>query len=179
MVNEKKLSVLSQILSNEQQILQRSDQKAYTLLSVLGVYSVFFIVHYTNIPATKFTMVVIFLFFLAVIVTIFCLALVVTPRIKSKLAGSADIKSINPIFFAGISKFETPEEYSKEITLLLSDPDATIEVFAQSVHSIGKINAYKNKFLKYGIIALVAAVSLEFIVIISLFLNLAAKSNGN
>ena len=37
------------VLSNEQQILQRTDQKAFTMLSILGVFMVFFIVHFLKI----------------------------------------------------------------------------------------------------------------------------------
>ena len=38
--------LLFQVSSSEQSILARTDQKAYTLLSVLGVFMVFFIVYY-------------------------------------------------------------------------------------------------------------------------------------
>jgi hypothetical protein len=41
MALERKFDVLFEILSSEQQILQRADQKAFTLLSILGVFSVF------------------------------------------------------------------------------------------------------------------------------------------
>ena len=42
----KRLSTLFKILDNENQILQRTDQKATTLLSILGVFMVFFIIHF-------------------------------------------------------------------------------------------------------------------------------------
>jgi len=38
----KEFNALLQVLSGEQQILQRTDQKAFTLLSILGVFMVFF-----------------------------------------------------------------------------------------------------------------------------------------
>ena len=44
--NNKRLSTLFKILDNENQIMQRTDQKATTLLSILGVFMVFFIVHF-------------------------------------------------------------------------------------------------------------------------------------
>ena len=37
------LQALLQILDGEQQIIQRTDQKALTLLSILGVFMVFFV----------------------------------------------------------------------------------------------------------------------------------------
>ena len=44
MSNNKELDALLQILSGEQTIIQRTDQKAFTLLSILGAFMVFFIV---------------------------------------------------------------------------------------------------------------------------------------
>jgi len=38
------------ILQSEQLILQRTDQKAFTLMSILGVFMVFFIVHFPKDP---------------------------------------------------------------------------------------------------------------------------------
>ena len=41
MESEKQFSALLQVLSGEQQVIQRTDQKAFTLLSILGVFMVF------------------------------------------------------------------------------------------------------------------------------------------
>ena len=49
MKSEKQFSALLQVLAGEQQVIQRTDQKAFTLLSVLGVFMVFFIVHFPKI----------------------------------------------------------------------------------------------------------------------------------
>ena len=48
----KEFSALLQVLAGEQQIIQRTDQKAFTLLSILGVFMVFFIVHFPKIQLT-------------------------------------------------------------------------------------------------------------------------------
>ena len=48
----KEFSALLQVLSGEQQVIQRTDQKAFTLLSILGVFMVFFIVHFPKIKMT-------------------------------------------------------------------------------------------------------------------------------
>ena len=45
---DREFNALLQVLGGEQQIIQRSDQKAFTLLSILGVFMVFFIVHFTK-----------------------------------------------------------------------------------------------------------------------------------
>ena len=82
MASEKKIDILFEILSSEHQILQRTDQKAFTLLSILGVFSVFFIVHYTKIPPNIYNMILIGLYFFAVLIAIFFLLMVISPRIK-------------------------------------------------------------------------------------------------
>ena len=47
-MQEREFSTLLKILDGEQQIIQRTDQKAFTMLSLLGVFMVFFIVHFTK-----------------------------------------------------------------------------------------------------------------------------------
>jgi hypothetical protein len=77
MQDDKKIDVLFQILSSEQQTLQRVDQKAFTMLSLLGVFAVFFIIHYTKIPPSLITFVLIFFYFISVLITIFFLVSVI------------------------------------------------------------------------------------------------------
>jgi len=173
MNEEKKFNVLFGILSSEQQTLQRADQKAFTMLSLLGVFAVFFIVHYTKIPPNTFNLVCIFLYFLSVIISIYFLVMVVVPRVKDvEINPEPEKKRILPTFFGGIVRYKSAEEYSKQLSLLLENPEETYETFARSVYSIGRINAFKHKYLKYGIISFVIAIALEFTVAVSLYANL-------
>ena len=59
------------IIQNEQLILQRTDQKAFTLMSILGVFMVFFIVHFPKvIAANSFNIlsgIMVFIYFITVI----------------------------------------------------------------------------------------------------------------
>jgi hypothetical protein len=179
MQEEKKIDVLFQILSSEQQILQRVDQKAFTMLSLMGVFAVFFIIHYTKIPPNTFNFICIFLYFLSVITSIYFLVLVVVPRVKDvETSPVPEKKKILPTFFGGIIKYKSAEEYSKQLNLLLEDPNETYETFAKSVYSIGRINAFKHKYLKYGIMCFVVAIAMEFTIIVSLYVNLLIVSFG-
>ncbi|OGU70203.1 MAG: hypothetical protein A2V93_04005 [Ignavibacteria bacterium RBG_16_34_14] len=172
MTEEKKINILFEILSSEQNILQRADQKAFTMLSLLGVFAVFFIVHYTRIPPTIFSSVLIFIYFASVIISIFFLVSVVSPRIKETESIPAEKKIILPTFFGGIVKYKSAEDYAKELGIILDDNETTYQVFSKSIYSIGRINAYKHKYLKYGIRAFVIAIGVEFAIIIMLYLNL-------
>jgi len=177
MNSEKKFDVLFQILSSEQQILQRADQKAFTLLSILGVYSVFFIIHYTKIPPTLLNSIIIFFYFAAVLTTIYFLVLVVSPRIRNIATVSEENKITSmPTFFAGIAKYKSHEEYAAKLGVILENEDTTYEVFTNNVYSISRINEFKNRYLKYGISSFVFAVTLEFILIVSLYINLLLQS---
>jgi hypothetical protein len=103
--------------------------------------------------------------------------MVVSPRTNERRPG-ADIEkeSAAPIFFGGIVQYKSSKEYAEKLNLLLENPVATYETFAKSVYSIGKINSYKNKHLRYGIFSFVVSVSLEFVIIVALYLHLVLES---
>ncbi len=172
MAAEKKIDILFEILSNEQNILQRSDQKAFTLLSILGAFSIFFVVHYTKIPPTPLTFSTIFLYFFFVLLTIINLMLVVFPRINEHRKKTAEKKEIAPIFFGGIVQYKSPDEYIEKLNVLMENQDDTYNTFAKSVYSIGKINSYKHKHLSYGILCFVISLLMEFIVIVTLYFHM-------
>ena len=54
-----RFSLVFRILDNETRLLERADQKAISLLSILGVFMVFFIVYYRLVPVNTFTLVVV------------------------------------------------------------------------------------------------------------------------
>lgn len=173
MAIENKFNILFEILSSEQQILQRTDQKAFTLLSIIGVFSVFFIVHYTKIPADFYNLTLIFLYFISVLIAIYFLLLVISPRLKDiEEVVDENKKTIVPTFFGGIVRYKSSKEYAASLKLLMENSDNAYEVFAKSVYSIGRINFYKNKHFKNGIVAFVIAISLELIIIVSLYVRL-------
>jgi len=172
-LDKEKYNVLFNILSSEQLILQRTDQKAFTLLSILGVFAVFFMVHYTKIPATVFNFTFIFFYFFSVIIAIFYLLLVISPRIRGTEARlKTQETKIIPTYFGGIVKFKDPEEYGTYLKSVLEDTESTFEVFSNSIYSIGRINSYKNKFLRLGIFFFIIAITCEIMIIISLYFSI-------
>ena len=175
MNNDEKFKVIYHIFSSEQAILQRSDQKAFTLLSILGVFSVFFIVHYTKIQVSSFNLILVFLYFVSVFFSIIFLLLVVLPRIQKSKSGSTEVIKIPPTFFAGIVQFKTPENYAKELSSIFKDQGSAYDQFAHTVFSLATINAYKNKYLRLGIISFVFAISFELLLIVSLYVSLATS----
>ena len=81
-MNSNSFNALFKVLSSEQQILMRTDQKAFTLLSILGAFMVFFIIHFLKIQINWFTFILVFVYFLAAFMAIVYLVLVIVPRVR-------------------------------------------------------------------------------------------------
>ena len=100
----KEFNALLQVLSGEQQVIQRTDQKAFTLLSILGVFMVFFIVHFPKIQINFFIFSMMMIYFTSAMGTIYYLVRVIIPRINKHRTNSEHIEIekdqvINPILF--------------------------------------------------------------------------------
>jgi len=90
------------ILQSEQLILQRTDQKAFTLMSILGVFMVFFIVHFPKIEITYLSGIMVFVYFITAASGLINLMLVIVPRIRDDM-GHEDLPEINATFFVELS----------------------------------------------------------------------------
>lgn len=171
-----KVSVLLRILDEEQRNLQRSDSKATALLSTLGVFMVFFIVHFDKISVNAISLTLVFLYFITSLLTIFTLLMVISPKMV-KVPEDPDDKnsrfSINPTFFGGISRFKTPGNYARYLADLADDEYAVYTMFSKQLFAIAKINMRKNKWLKRGMMYFIAAISFELFSIITVYIDFA------
>lgn len=100
----KEFNALLQVLSGEQQVIQRTDQKAFTLLSILGVFMVFFIVHFPKIQINFFIFSMMMIYFTSAMGTIYYLVRVIIPRINKHRTNSEPIEVkrdqvMNPTLF--------------------------------------------------------------------------------
>jgi len=100
----KEFNALLQVLSGEQQVIQRTDQKAFTLLSILGVFMVFFIVHFPKIQINFFIFSMMMIYFTSAMGTIYYLVRVIIPRINKHTTNSEHIEIekdqvMNPTLF--------------------------------------------------------------------------------
>ena len=151
------------ILSNEQQILQRTDQKAFTMLSILGVFMVFFIVHFLKIHLDWFKFIMVIIYFSSAMLAIINLVLVIVPRVKDH-----ESQEINPTFFGGISQFSDPVEFGQYFREVFTDDERTFKMFSSQVFALGKINTYKNEAIKRSIIFFIIAIISELSIIMSM-----------
>jgi len=162
---ERELSTLFQILGNENQILMRTDQKAFTLLSILGVFMVFFIVHFLKVQMTWFIFLFVMVYFVAALISIINLILVIVPRVRTE---KAQEEESNPLFFAGISQYKSAGGYARHLRSIAQDREQTTNLFAKQVYSLGMINTYKYKHLRNAITAFIIAISAELSIIMAM-----------
>ena len=163
---ERELSTLFQILGNENQIIMRTDQKAFTLLSILGVFMVFFIVHFLKVQMTWFIFLFVMVYFVAALISIINLILVIVPRVRTEKAQEEE--ESNPLFFAGISQYKSASGYARHLRTIAQDREQTTNLFAKQVYSLGMINTYKYKHLKNAITAFIVAISAELSIIMAM-----------
>ena len=173
MESEKQFSALLQVLSGEQQVIQRTDQKAFTLLSILGVFMVFFIVHFPKIQMNLFNFLMMIIYFTSAMGTIFYLVQVIVPRVRKhktkiedKDVGKDEV--INPTFFAGISQFASPKEYGLYLKAIAKDDEQLYQMFASQVFALGKINLQKNTNIRLSMYFFIAALLSELLIIMAM-----------
>jgi|TARA_Y100000294_G_scaffold176601_1_gene199440 hypothetical protein len=166
-MKEQNFSTLFKVLSSEQQILQRTDQKAFTMLSILGVFMVFFIVHFLKVQLDWFKFVMVIIYFIAALIAIVNLILVIVPRIRKDKPHSGT-EGMSPMFFGGISQYQSAEAYAEDLMRVGDDAKQTYKMFAAQVYSLGQINNYKNLALKRAILFFVVAILSELLIIMSM-----------
>ena len=197
MSDTKELDALLQILDGEQQIIQRTDQKAFTLLSILGVFMVFFIVHFPKIQMNFFIFLMMMVYFTSAMGTIYYLVRVIVPRIrkrkKPELDGDLELtfidkmknwisnykihndyediekdEVINPTFFAGISRFKSSSEYAVYLKSIAENEDGLYKMFASQVFALGNINQLKNENIRLALYFFISALLSELLIIMSM-----------
>ncbi|MBT3796999.1 MAG: hypothetical protein HOI06_01440 [Pelagibacteraceae bacterium] len=159
-----------QILQSEQLILQRTDQKAFTLMSLLAAFMVFFIVHFPKVMGNGeinfLTAIMVLIYFINATLGLINLMLVIVPRIRNDMSHE-DLPDVNATFFGGIVQFNNPIEYASYLAEMTEDNDNTFKMFSAQLYALGHINAYKNKHMRRAIIFFGGAIFSELIIIMA------------
>ena len=197
MESNKEFNALLQVLAGEQQVIQRTDQKAFTLLSILGVFMVFFIVHFPKIQMNFFIFLMMMVYFTSAMGTIYYLVRVIVPRIRKRKKPELDDdleltfidkmtnwisnykihndyediekdEVINPTFFAGISRFKSSSEYAVYLKSIAENEDGLYKMFASQVFALGNINQLKNENIRLALYFFISALLSELLIIMSM-----------
>ena len=156
------------IIQSEQLILQRTDQKAFTLMSLLGVFMVFFIVHFPKVIAADnfnyLSGLMVFLYFISATIGLISLMMVIIPRVRNDMAHE-DLPDVNITFFGGITQFANVLDFAKYFAETTDDNENTFKMFSAQLYALGHINAYKNKHMRRAILFFGIAILSELIII--------------
>ena len=136
-------------------------------MSILGVFMVFFIVHFPKIEITYLSGTMVFVYFSTAALGLINLMLVSVPRIRDDM-GHEDLPEINATFFGGIIQFMNPVEYADYLAEMTEENEGTFKMFAAQVYALGQINAYKNKHMRTAILFFGSAIMSELVIIMSM-----------
>ena len=171
--------LLFHILQSEQAVLARTDQKAYTLLSVLGVFMVFFIVYFRLLVINTFIVAMLPIYFGAAFLTIWQLVHTILPRFhEDPNKAEEDDLRLDPTFFGGIREFPTSKEYFEHLRELNLDTDEerVLRLLSRQVHALAVINWSKNTRLRRGVYGFIVAIGTELVMILSTFITKGLES---
>ena len=167
--------LLFHILDSERSILSRTDQKALTLLSVLGVFMVFFIVYYRLLVTNAFLVAMLGVYFVSAFCTIFYLLRTITPRFRHQAPDVDGTDQTDPTFFGGIKEFQSGEEYYEYMREMGSSDAHAAQLISRQIHALALINWTKNLSLRRAMYLFVIAIGSELLMILSVFIAMALE----
>ena len=157
---------LFKVLDSEQQIITRTDQKAFTMLSLMGVFMVFFLVHFPKIQINWFNFIMLILYLVAALLALIQLIMVINPRIR-RSRDREDLPEINATYFKGIVSFKSAAEYGKYLRKIMNDDTRSYTMFANQVYSVASINDYKHGHMQLAIRFFAVAIISELLIVMS------------
>jgi len=157
---------LFRILDSEQQIITRTDQKAFTMLSLMGVFMVFFLVHFTKIQINWFNFSMLILYLGSALLALIELIMVIHPRIRTA-KNREDLPEINATYFGGITSFKSAADYGKYLRKIMEDDTRAYTMFANQVYSVAQINKYKYGHMQAAIKSFAVAIISELLIVMS------------
>ncbi len=169
------IALVLRILDNENRLAERADQKAISLLSVLGVFMVFFVVYYRFIPINHLTILLMTTYVAAAFLAILHLILTIRPRIRRNFSptpttGNNALSSCpDPAFFAGICCYPTFKAYQQELYGLLKDADLVKDNYTRQIFSVAHINQLKYRYVQRAAVIVLTALAIELTIVAYLF----------
>jgi hypothetical protein len=159
MAVDKRAAIL-RILDDQNRLVERADTKAIALLTTLGVFTAFFVSQFRSIPTTPFAIVLICLYFVAVLLSMVCIVMAINPRIRSTPQKgqhqSADEKTaFQPTFYAGICAFPNASAYRNSLEGMLNEETSTTDTYIEQIYAVAKINDAKYRYVKRAVVLVV------------------------
>ena len=164
------IELILRILESENRLIERADQKSISLLSILGVFMVFFIVYYRVIPVNTLTLVMVMLYFIFAILSIYNLIMAIKPRIRTEQADAKAAPVCDPTFFGGICRFADPSSYKEALQDMMKDESSVIETYSREIYNVARINSEKYRHVQRGVFLVISTLAIELAIIVYLFI---------
>jgi len=165
------------ILDDQNHLSERADSKAISMLSMLGIFTVFFVTQLSNIAMNNFFIVVVVIYFISVVLAILQIILAINPRThsvkKERTSNSNDTKTSQPTFFEGICKFKNADEYKKCLDGVMNNDETMTDIYISQVYQVAQINNVKYACVKRAVWFVVIALASQLSIIAYIF---ASKS---
>jgi hypothetical protein len=163
MAIDRRAAVL-RILDDQNRLIDRADTKAISLLSTVGIFTVFFVTQFRSIPIAPPSVVLIGIYFVAVLLSVVHIVMAISPRIRAtggKKQGADETRAYQPTFYAGICAFPDAAAYKKSLDDMLGEEDALTNTYIEQVYAVAKINDTKYRYVKRAVVLVVITLTAQ------------------
>jgi hypothetical protein len=172
-----KRAAILRILDDQNRLVERADTKAISLLSTLGIFTVFFIAQFRSIPITPLSIVLVCIYFVSVLSSIIHIIMAISPRIRPTLKNgqspTADEKSaFQPTFYAGICAFPDSSTYRHCLEGMLNEETSTTDTYIEQIYAVAKINDAKYRYVRRAVVLVVITLVAQLTLIAYTFADL-------
>ena len=127
-------AAVMKILDDQNHLSERADGKAISLLSMLGIFTVFFVSQIGSMKnMSLFMNIAVVVYFVSVLMSIIQIIQAISPRIRTVKHISKSGPKAKPIpqptFFGGICKFPNSEEYKKCLDDVIKNDDEITDIY--------------------------------------------------
>jgi hypothetical protein len=163
------------ILDDQNRLTERADTKAISLLSTLGIFTVFFVSQLGNMKITGFLAAVVVIYFISIVLAVIQIIMAINPRIRGvKRAHTSGVKDKpvpQPTFFEGICKFPDSNEYKKCLDAVINSEEGITDIYIKQIYQIAQINSTKYACVKRAVWFVVIAIASQLSIIAYIFIN--------
>jgi hypothetical protein len=167
--------IVMKILDDQNHLSERADSKAISLLSTLGIFTVFFVTQLGNLQMSGFLMGAVVIYFISVVLAIIEIILAISPRVRSvkkvKTPGTPDKSIPQPTFFEGIAKFSNSEEYKNGLEEVINSEGGITDIYIKQIYQVAQINRTKYACVKAAVWFVVLALASQLSIIAYIFTN--------
>lgn len=179
MTQDRRATIL-RILDDQNRLTERADSKAISLLSTLGIFTIFFVAHFKSIPIDTFSIILMVIYFVSALLGILHIVFAINPRMRSVVKGKSrdfnETMSNLPTFFGGIARFPSASEYGNHLEDMFQDAETITDTYISQIYDVARINDTKYKYVRRAVWLVVTALISQLTLIAYTFISNASAS---